>query len=111
MSEDQLQAEFFQRVWNEYPQLRRCMWAIPNGGKRDMRTAITLKATGVLSGVWDLHLFYKNRFHIIETKVGRNDLSDKQKEWGATMVANGATAYVYRTIEEGMAIIETIIKN
>lgn len=111
MSEDQLQAAFFQRVWNEYPKLRRHMWAVPNGGKRDMRTAITLKASGVLSGVWDLHIFWRGKFYIIETKVGHNGLTDKQEQWGTQMVEHGATAYVYRTIEEGMQIIESILNN
>ena len=110
MSEDQLQAQFFQKVWNDYPELRRHMWAVPNGGKRDMRTAITLKASGVLPGIWDLHLFWMGKFYIIETKVGRNGLTDKQEQWGELMVKHGAIAYVYRTIEEGIAIIENILK-
>lgn len=38
-----------------YPQLAY-MFAIPNGGLRDMRTAVTLKAEGVKSGVPDVFL-------------------------------------------------------
>src|SRR5512139_3110538 len=39
----------------KYPSLAY-MFAIPNGGLRDMRTATTLKAEGVKSGVCDIFL-------------------------------------------------------
>lgn len=41
----------------KYPQLAY-MFAIPNGGLRDIRTATTLKAEGVKSGVPDIFLPY-----------------------------------------------------
>lgn len=110
MTEDQLQAKFFQHVWNHYPQLRRCMWAVPNGGYRNKMEAIKLKATGTIAGVWDLHLFYKGNFYIIETKVGRNKLSKAQEQWRDVMIENGAHAFVYYTFEEGIAIIQAILK-
>jgi len=109
MTEDQLQAQFYQHVWNHYPQLRRCIWSVPNGGSRHIMEAVKLKATGMLSGVWDLHVFYRGRFYIIETKVGRNSLSAAQQQWRDIMLQQGAEAFVYRTLEEGIAIIEYII--
>lgn len=111
MTEDQLQAEFFRHVWNRYPELRRCMWAVPNGGFRNKMEAIKLKATGTLAGVWDLHLFYKGKFFIIETKVGKNTLSAAQKRWRDAMVLQGAVPYVYYTLEEGITIIKNILKH
>jgi len=111
MSEDQLQAQFYQTVWNSYPQLRKHIWAIPNGGKRNPVEAMKLKATGMTSGVWDLHVFWKGKFYIIETKVGRNDLSPQQKEWGELMERHGAKSFVYRNMEEGLKIIEFILNN
>lgn len=41
----------------KYPALAY-MFAIPNGGLRDMRTAVSLKAEGVKSGVCDVFLPY-----------------------------------------------------
>lgn len=121
MNEERLQAELFKWVWNSYPKLRRHLWAVPNGGYRNAREAAALKANGVLAGVWDLHFFYKNKFHIIETKIGQNKLTvDRvengvvkygQKQWGEIMVANGATAHVYYTLEEGKGIFKKIVES
>lgn len=111
MSEDKLQAKLFQWVWNSQIIPRGCMWAVPNGGKRDKITANTLKATGVVSGVWDLHVFYKGKFFIIETKTEAGRLSASQKEWKKTMIEHGAAkCYVYRNLEEGKEIIYDILK-
>lgn len=45
----------------KYPALAY-MFAIPNGGLRDMRTAVSLKAEGVKSGVCDVFLPFHNTF-------------------------------------------------
>lgn len=37
-----------------WPILNRLMWAIPNGGDRDVRIGAMLKAEGVTAGVWDI---------------------------------------------------------
>ena len=129
MTEDQLQAAFWAKVWNEYPQLRFCMWAVPNSAIGEMvstKDAIrinTLKATGLLPGVWDLHLFYHGRFHIIETKLpgqqltvtrivqkaGRERKVYGQKEWGEIMAEHGAIRHIYHSLEEGILIIKSIL--
>ena len=57
-SEDSHQSALFcwaQLNKNEYPELQ-WMFAIPNGGWRDKRTAGKLKATGVKAGVPDICL-------------------------------------------------------
>lgn len=71
----------------EFPQLQ-WMFAIPNGGFRDIRTAGKLKATGVKAGVWDIFLpipigSYAGYF--IEMKVNKNGLSPLQKSFGVEM--------------------------
>lgn len=108
-SEDKLQAEFFKFVWNTYPQLRYCIWAVPNGGLRNKMEALKMKATGTLKGVWDLHIFYRGHFYIIETKVGSNKLSPEQIKWRDIMVSQGAKAFVYYNMEEGKKIIDEIL--
>jgi hypothetical protein len=40
----------------QYPFLKGCLWAVPNGGVRNIGTAIKLKREGVISGVADLFL-------------------------------------------------------
>lgn len=124
LTEDQLQALFWKTVWINYPQTRHLMWAVPNDAHVNPIEAARLKAIGLLSGVWDLHLFYKGTLHIIETKIGVNGLTTTrliksgsgkerkvfgQKEWGELMATHGAVRHIYRTLDEGLLIIEQII--
>lgn len=118
MTEDQLQAALWKWAWNAYPQYRKHMWAVTNSGIANPNRA---KAMGLLSGVWDLHVFYRNRYHIIETKVGSNQLTTDrvvngkkvygQKEWGELMAEHGATRHIYRSLEEGKQVYESIFGN
>ena len=57
------------------------IFAIPNGGKRDIKTARNLKAEGVLSGVWDIFVPIPNNKLCglwIEMKVNQNKLTPNQ---------------------------------
>ena len=68
------------------------LFAIPNGGSRDVREAMNLKASGVKAGVWDLQLpIARHGFHglWVEMKHGDNDLTDKQIEWRDRMLLAG----------------------
>lgn len=113
-SEDGEQAALF--CWanlnlNLYPQLK-WMFAVPNGGYRDKRTAGKLKATGVKAGVPDIWLpvcvtkyFENSHIHysglIIELKIRskktKNPLagtSDEQKEWIAELKQQGYAVHI-----------------
>ena len=60
------------------------LYAVPNGGKRDIRTANKLKMEGVKPGVWDLSMDYPcGGFYglKIEMKTSKGRLTDKQKQW------------------------------
>lgn len=118
ISEGRLQQQFWEWAWNTYPQFRRQMWAVPNGLKLNRVQSNIAKATGTLAGVWDIHVLNHGTFHIIETKVGNNQLSvDRivnnkkvfgQKEWGELMARHGAVRHIYRTLEEGKEIYKSI---
>jgi hypothetical protein len=80
--ESQLQAACVRWFRYQYPKLDMHLYAIPNGGLRNKVTAARLKAEGVISGPWDLHLALPVRGYAglwIEMKHGRNDLTDNQK--------------------------------
>lgn len=69
---------------SQYPQLKWLVH-IPNGGTRNIREAVELKAQGVKAGVPDLMLpvgFNGGYFGLfIEMKVKPNKLSEEQKIW------------------------------
>jgi hypothetical protein len=118
MTEDQLQAALYLWTWNELPHSRRHLWAVPNGLHLPPILANKAKATGLLAGVWDLHAYWYGKFHIIETKIGTNQLTvDRivngkrvygQKEWGDMMAGQGATRHIYRDLHAGQLIMRSI---
>lgn len=106
-SEHSMQAALF--CWCASSNISELKWlfAIPNGGLRDARTAGRLKAEGVKSGVWDIFLpypKYKNDFNLqldyiglwIEFKIGKNILTKEQKEFKIYVESQGyKTAICY----------------
>lgn len=81
-TEAEVQAALFQ--WSKYYPELKYMFAVPNGGSRDLREAINLKIQGVRAGVPDICLpVPKEKYHglYIELKVERNKPSDNQKMW------------------------------
>lgn len=97
MNEAQEQRFLFQwanLAQQKYPELK-LMHHIPNGGKRDVKTAINLKHEGVKAGVPDICLpVARGKFHglYIELKVGKNKPTPKQLEW------------IYSLEQEGYAV-------
>jgi hypothetical protein len=72
------------------------MFAIPNGGKRDARTAARMKAEGVKAGVLDIFLPHRTEHWsglFIEMKVGDNRTSESQNKF-----IDYAESAGYRTI-------------
>lgn len=81
---------------DEYPELA-LLYHIPNGGKRDAKTATILKRQGVKAGVPDLHLpVARGGYHglYIELKVGDNTTTKKQKDWIRELSKQGYLAVV-----------------
>jgi hypothetical protein len=108
-SEDNLQGKVWTRLWTEYPFLRRRVWHVANQ-RADRKEASRVQAMGVLSGVWDLHMYFKKQYVIFECKTKDGRLSrDRivkgrkifgQQEWGEIMSEEGAWCYVFRSEEE-----------
>lgn len=136
--EHQLQAALIARIrtWDKvnkcwqrtplsvrFPELMD-IFAIPNGGVRDERTAGKLKAEGVLAGVSDLLLpvpargnydceitSHRPSFHglWLETKVPGNYPTASQREFMEHMVARGYAVAVWRTLEVGLMLLERYV--
>jgi hypothetical protein len=109
MTELQLQSKCFQWAWNEYPETRRLLFHVPNGGKRSKREAMNLKASGVVAGIPDMPFLWKGRLYAFEFKVDRNGLSDDQEETFIRWSEHGATCCEVRDVEGFKSIFQTII--
>lgn len=108
-SELQLQAACFQFCWNMRPATRYCIWAVPNGGTRNMMEGMAFKASGVLAGVHDLHFFWKARFYTFELKFGNNKMSDKQIKFKQIIEKNGGVCYLIESFEQFCIIFDEIL--
>lgn len=111
-SEHQLQSaviSWWDHACSAYSLPPIALFAIPNGGARDIITGARLKAEGVRRGVVDLFLArpvgaYRGFF--IEMKAGDNKPSDKQEEFIAYVKDAGYWTGVYWTSEDAINAIK-----
>jgi len=101
--------------WAGYARCQRpeldLLYAIPNGGHRDIRVAAKLKAEGVKRGVPDLCLpVMRGGFAAlyIEMKTPRSGskLSPDQEWWFGRLSEHGALCKVCRSVDEARQVIE-----
>lgn len=102
--EHKIQCAIVKWFYYAYPALRGgLLFAVPNGGHRNIQTARTLKAEGVTSGVADLLLLVPRRdYHglcvEVKTLVGRQ--SENQKAWQKVVEAQGYCYTIVRSLDE-----------
>lgn len=88
----------------QMPELKY-MYHVPNGGQRDIRTAVALKRRGVKAGVPDIVLpAARSEYHglYIELKIGSNKPSEHQKEYLQYLNEQGYKAVVCYGWHEAM---------
>lgn len=91
-----------------HPNLKSVLFAIPNGGRRDVVTGAKLKVEGVVAGVADLILLKRNkRFGClcIEMKTGKGRQSDTQKRWQKDVEEAGNKYAICRSLDEFMKVV------
>ena len=104
-SEFQIQSAYFSILAlneNEFPFLKY-IFAIPNGGKRNIGVAVKMKREGVKRGVPDIFIpFANNGYHglWIETKTSTGQLSKEQKEYKSFLENQGYLHKVCRSTFE-----------
>lgn len=108
-SESKIQGECFAWLWNYHPETRRCFFAIPNGGRRNPREAMTLKATGLIAGVPDTCLVWKGRIYFFEFKTEKGLLSESQIKFIPSLEKQGAIVYICKSFEDFKDIIGMIL--
>ncbi len=90
-----------------YPELE-LLFAIPNGGFRKMKTAITLKKEGVKSGVPDLFLpVSRGVWHglFIEMKSSKGNMSGPQRYWQRILRQQSYKVEMCRGFESAKEVI------
>ena len=97
--------------WFRYQYSNLVIYAVPNGGSRNVREAQRLKAEGVLAGVADLVvLLPQGKSLYIEMKVKGNRQTNNQKDFQKKAIALGHNYAVCYTFEEFQQIIENQIQ-
>jgi hypothetical protein len=112
MNEHQTQVAVITWFRMQYPKL--IMFAIPNGGVRNIVTAVKLKSEGVLAGVADLFLMKANtKYHglFIEMKAPKGKVSDQQKYFIEQAKAQGYAACVCFGFDEAQAAINNYLRD
>ena len=97
----------------QYPMLRGCLIAVPNGGRRDPVTGARLKAEGATAGVADLILFHRGKDSgalLIEMKTPTGRQSPEQKRWQLKIQSQGYKYVVCRSLEEFMRVVTSYIR-
>lgn len=112
--EHRIQVECVKWFRLQYPKLRLRLFAVPNGGQRNVIVASKMKAEGVLSGVADLILLKSNGKYaalLVEMKTKKGRQSETQKLWEADVCKNGEYKYVLcRSIEDFISAIRSYIE-
>lgn len=91
----------FARDWAEC-----IVFHVPNGEKRDLRTAAELKKDGVLAGIFDLGVIAPlGKTYWIEVKTDIGVLSDAQKDIHKRTKQNGHEVYVMRHVNDALEFI------
>ena len=83
-----------------------CVFAVPNGGSRNLFEARNLKNEGVMAGVSDLILVLNGTVIFLELKAGRNKQQETQKVFEKKVKGLGHQYYVVRSLEDVMGILE-----
>jgi hypothetical protein len=92
----------------QYPRYFYHLFAIPNGGSRDVITGSKLKAEGVVAGVADLFLCIANtEFHglFIELKTEDNHQSIEQKKFEDAVKKVGYKYVVIKRFDDFVDLI------
>jgi hypothetical protein len=112
-NEHQEQVALIQWFRLQHPKHTKCLWAIPNGGVRNIGTAIKLKREGVVPGVSDLFLMIPNSTKhglFLEMKAKSGKLTTDQKEFINLAESMGYDAKVAYSYEEGKEIIKKYLQ-
>ena len=104
--EDRLQAQVIEFLRLSLP--RHVVFAVPNGGTRNVREAVNLKRCGVLAGMPDVGILGdEGRSWWIELKSATGRLSKPQRAMLDTLRVMGVPVGLARSLEDVQALLTT----
>ena len=93
----------------QYPSLALSLFAVPNGGSRNLREAARMKGEGVTAGVADLILLVPRGGYAslcIEMKSAAGRQRPEQKAWQQAVEKAGNRYVVCRSFDEFRAVVD-----
>lgn len=112
--ESDIQTEFFEKVKLFFPKLPdKLIFAIPNGGSRNLIEARNLKLQGVKPGVSDVILLIPKKGFAslcMEFKTQTGKQSDEQKEFQRQAEACGSKYVIVRSVAEAIEATKEYLK-
>jgi len=111
--EDDIQAAFFTWVSLELPKLDKLIFAVPNGGKRNVKEAKRFKQQGVKKGISDIVCLVSNGEYTclcLECKTEEGEQSEDQKAFEKQITEAGGLYDVFRSAEEGVKKLRNYLK-
>lgn len=107
-SEAQLQSKCFQWAYNTYPFLRGLLFSVPNGGTRNVREGMTLKATGTTAGIPDMICLYRGIVGF-EFKSETGTVSPVQKKIHEIWRSNYIPVHIITTEQQFQSILKEVV--
>lgn len=101
--EDKLQEQIIYAVRLYYP--NSLIYAIPNGGKRNLFEAARLKRQGVTAGVSDLHFIHNGKIYFFEVKIPGGKQSLLQSQFEKYVKSQGFKYFIVRSVDEVLNVI------
>lgn len=109
-SEDKIQQDIFTWFNNNYclehHKPRYTIFSVPNGGTRNIKEAMKLKATGLKAGVSDL-IVVMDKVIFVEVKTEIGTQSQKQKDFEKIVTDLGYEYWIVKSLKEFQLCIST----
>ena len=108
MTESQIQQGCVNWYRYQYPQYRRFLISVPNGGYRGKKAGGLMKKEGSMAGAPDLILFCPRGRQLpmfLECKTETGRLRPEQKQFREQVIAAGYRYEVFRSLDQFMCVV------
>lgn len=109
MDEFKIQHESFKWYHNNFKEYRKLLYAIPNGGTRNLIEASRMKMTGTTKGIPDMIFTIDRKAFYFEFKTQKGIFSPEQKETILKLKKNGFPVFEIRSTEQFQRIFIFIV--